>query len=155
MTVDKKRSIGIAAKEVGVQEYVIRFWETQFPDFIKPSIGVGGRRYYYDSDIDTLLKVKKYLYEDGYTIKGLQNLLKNKKTSTDVKKEVQYHHDTSLNASAPNNDNQYFNSRESNTYNQPSPESTNDNYDNRVLKSKLLDFRNHLLNFSIKLENIY
>ena len=73
--IDKKRSIGLAAKEIGVQEHVIRFWETQFTDIITPTIGAGGRRYYYNKDIDILLTIKKYLYEDGYTIKGLQNLL--------------------------------------------------------------------------------
>ena len=77
LTVDKKRSIGNASKEVGVQEHVIRFWETQFPNYIKPTIGAGGRRYFFDKDIKTLLFVKDYLYNKGYTIKGLQNLLKN------------------------------------------------------------------------------
>lgn len=65
----------MAAKELGIQEHVIRFWETQFPNIITPTIGAGSRRYYYDRDIEILLKIKKYLYEDGYTIKGLQNLL--------------------------------------------------------------------------------
>ena len=83
--IDRKRSIGLAAKELGVQEHVIRFWETQFPNVITPTIGAGGRRYYYDKDIDTLLQIKKYLYEDGYTIKGLQNLLSKNSTVNESK----------------------------------------------------------------------
>lgn len=73
--IDKKRPIGSAAKEVGVQEHVIRFWESQFPNHIVPTIGLGGRRYYYDKDVEILLTIKDYLHNKGYTIKGLQSLL--------------------------------------------------------------------------------
>ena len=44
--IDKKRSIGNAAKEVGIKTHVIRFWESKFPQ-IKPKIGKGSRRYYF------------------------------------------------------------------------------------------------------------
>jgi DNA-binding transcriptional MerR regulator len=77
LIVDKKRSIGEAAREIGVPEHVLRFWEKEFVDYIKPSIGNGGRRYYYNDNITVLLTIKKYLYENGYTIKGLNNLFKN------------------------------------------------------------------------------
>ena len=77
LKIDKKRSIGEAAKELGIQEYVIRFWETKFGDYIKPTIGSGGRRYFFDKDMKVLNFIKNYLYDKGYTIKGLQNLLKN------------------------------------------------------------------------------
>lgn len=77
-SIDKRRSIGLASKEVGVDDHVIRFWEKEFPQ-IKPNVGKGGRRYYYDEDIETILKIKYFLYDAGYTIKGLQNLLKNNK----------------------------------------------------------------------------
>ena len=148
MPVDKKRSIGIAAKEVGVQEYVIRFWETQFPDFIKPSIGAGGRRYYYDSDIDTLLKVKKYLYDDGYTIKGLQNLLKSKKVLEKTKKGYANFTDVSVSdCDADFEQKQVLSTNNCNL--QPA-----NNQVNQLLKNKLNEFKNHLLNFSIRLENI-
>lgn len=149
MPVDKKRSIGIAAKEVGVQEYVIRFWETQFPDFIKPSIGAGGRRYYYDSDIDTLLKVKKYLYDDGYTIKGLQNLLKTKKVLEKNKKD----YDNSTTSVLTDGFDIDFEQKRVSSTNNYSLQSMN-NHTNQLLKNKLAEFKNHLINFSIKLENI-
>jgi DNA-binding transcriptional MerR regulator len=77
LTIDKKRSIGDAAKEVGVVEHVLRFWEKEFCEYIQPVLGAGGRRYYYNDDIAILLTIKKYLKEDGYTIKGLKNLFKN------------------------------------------------------------------------------
>lgn len=76
LNIDKKRSIGQASKEIGVQEYVIRYWETQFGDYIKPTIGSGNRRYFFDKDIKILKFIKIHLHDRGYTIKGLQNLLK-------------------------------------------------------------------------------
>ena len=77
--VDKRRSIGAASKEVGLESHILRFWEKEFPQ-IKPDIGKGARRYYYDKDIENILKIKYFLYEAGFTIKGLQNLLANNKT---------------------------------------------------------------------------
>lgn len=83
LKVNKKRSIGEISKEVGVHDYVIRFWETQF-DCIKPSIGAGGRRYFFDKDVKILNFIKDYLYNKGYTVKGLQNLLKNENIDLDI-----------------------------------------------------------------------
>ena len=71
--IDKRRSIGVASKEVGLDDHVLRFWEKEFPQ-IKPNIGKGSRRYYYNKDIENILKIKYFLYDAGYTIKGLQNL---------------------------------------------------------------------------------
>ena len=48
--IDRKRSIGLASKEVGLDSHVLRFWEKEFPQ-IKPDIGKGGRRYYFNKDI--------------------------------------------------------------------------------------------------------
>lgn len=75
LMIDKKRSIGDASIELGVPEHVIRFWETQFGNCIKPTIGNGRRRYYYNNDIKILSTIKEYLYEKGYTIKGLKKLI--------------------------------------------------------------------------------
>lgn len=76
--IDKKRSIGLASKEVGLDDHVLRFWEKEFPQ-IKPNIGKGARRYYFNRDIENIKKIKYFLYDEGYTIKGLQNLLLNNK----------------------------------------------------------------------------
>lgn len=76
--VDRKRSIGEAAEEVGVETHVIRFWEEHFPQ-IKPDLGKGGRRSYYNKQVKMLRQIKKSLHEDGLTIAGLQKMLKKRK----------------------------------------------------------------------------
>ncbi len=84
--VDKKRSIGDVAAEIGVETHVIRFWEENFLQ-IKPEIGRGGRRYYYNKQVDILKKIKTFLYEDGYTIAGLKKMLQKRKTMDLKQKE--------------------------------------------------------------------
>ncbi len=83
---DRKRSIGDVAEELGVETHVIRFWEDNFEQ-IKPEIGKGGRRYYYNKQIKVLKSIKKFLYEDGYTIAGLQKMLKKRKKDDSNKEE--------------------------------------------------------------------
>jgi DNA-binding transcriptional MerR regulator len=75
---DRKRSIGEVAKELKVETHVIRFWEEKFPQ-IRPEIGAGKRRYYYNKQLRVLKRIKQFLYEEGYTIAGLQKLLKKRK----------------------------------------------------------------------------
>ena len=67
------RTIGEAASELDVPQHVLRFWEVKFSQ-ISPVKRRGGRRYYRPKDIDLLLKIRKLLYDDGYTIKGVQKL---------------------------------------------------------------------------------
>lgn len=69
------RTISEVAEELGVQQHVLRFWETKFPQ-IKPLKRGGGRRYYRPEDVDFLKHVQKLLHEDKYTIKGVQQLFK-------------------------------------------------------------------------------
>ncbi len=76
--IDRKRSIGEVAKELKLETHVIRFWEEKFPQ-IKPDIGAGKRRYYYNKQLKVLKRIKQFLYEEGYTIAGLQKLLKKRK----------------------------------------------------------------------------
>ena len=76
--IDRKRSIGEVARELKVETHIIRFWEEKFPQ-IKPEIGEGKRRYYYNKQLKILRRIKKFLYEDGYTINGLQKLLRQRK----------------------------------------------------------------------------
>lgn len=85
--IDRKRSIGEVAKEIGVETHVIRFWEDKFAQ-IKPEIGRGKRRYYFSDDIETLKKIKSFLYDQGYTIAGLQKLLKNPGKAWDKKEQT-------------------------------------------------------------------
>ncbi len=71
------RTIGEAAVEVGVPAHVLRFWETRFHQ-IKPMKRSGGRRFYRPEDIALLHAIKASLYTRGYTIKGVQQLLREK-----------------------------------------------------------------------------
>lgn len=69
------RTISEAAKELDLPQHVLRFWETKFNQ-IRPLKRGGGRRYYRPEDIKLLQKIRGLLYDSGYTIKGVQKLLK-------------------------------------------------------------------------------
>jgi DNA-binding transcriptional MerR regulator len=69
------RTISEAAEELDLPQHVLRFWETRFSQ-IKPMKRGGGRRYYRPEDVDLLRGIRHLLYEDGYTIKGVQRILK-------------------------------------------------------------------------------
>ena len=69
------RTISEAADELGVPQHVLRFWETKFAQ-LKPLKRGGGRRYYRPEDIGLLRRISDLLYTQGYTIKGVQRLLK-------------------------------------------------------------------------------
>ncbi len=69
------RTISEVADELDVAQHVLRFWETKFHQ-IRPLKRGGGRRYYRPEDIDLLRNTKQLLYTDGYTIKGVQRLLR-------------------------------------------------------------------------------
>ncbi len=69
------RTISEVAEELGVQQHVLRFWETKFTQ-VKPMKRGGGRRYYRPEDVALLKKIHTLLYAEGYTIKGVQKLLK-------------------------------------------------------------------------------
>ena len=70
-------SIAEVSDQTDLPKYVIRFWETEFQE-ISPDRRQG-RRYYRQSDIDTILKIKDLLYKKGYTIKGAKKILRDKK----------------------------------------------------------------------------
>lgn len=72
---DAFRTISEAAEELDVPQHVLRFWETRFTQ-IKPMKRAGGRRYYRPADLDLLKGIRSLLYTDGYTIRGLQRILK-------------------------------------------------------------------------------
>ncbi len=72
---DAFRTISEAAEELDVPQHVLRFWETRFTQ-IKPMKRAGGRRYYRPADVDLLKGIRGLLYKDGYTIRGVQKILK-------------------------------------------------------------------------------
>jgi DNA-binding transcriptional MerR regulator len=69
------RTISEVADELHIPQHVLRFWETKFP-LVKPLKRGGGRRYYRPDDIALLRRVSDLLYIQGYTIKGVQRLLR-------------------------------------------------------------------------------
>lgn len=69
------RTISEVSDDIGVPQHVLRFWETKFPA-IKPMKRGGNRRYYRPEDIQLLQAINRLLYTDGYTIKGVQKLIK-------------------------------------------------------------------------------
>ncbi len=69
------RTISEVANELDVAQHVLRFWESKFPQ-VRPLKRGGGRRYYRPEDVDLLRQIRSLLYEQGYTIKGAQKLLK-------------------------------------------------------------------------------
>ena len=72
---DAFRTISEVAEELDLPQHVLRFWETRFSQ-IKPMKRGGGRRYYRPNDVDMLRGIKHLLYEEGYTIKGVQKILR-------------------------------------------------------------------------------
>ena len=69
------RTISEVAQELAVPQHVLRFWESKFAR-IRPLKRGGGRRYYRPEDVMLLRRIRQCLYEDGYTIKGVQRLLR-------------------------------------------------------------------------------
>ena len=72
---DAFRTISEVADELEVPQHVLRFWETKFAQ-IRPLKRGGGRRYYRPEDIDLLRAIRGLLYDKGYTIKGVQKLIR-------------------------------------------------------------------------------
>jgi DNA-binding transcriptional MerR regulator len=69
------RTISEVAQELEVPQHVLRFWESRFPQ-VRPLKRAGGRRYYRPDDVVLLRRIRQCLYDQGYTIKGVQKLLR-------------------------------------------------------------------------------
>ncbi len=74
------RTISEVSTDLSVPQHVLRFWETKFPQ-IRPLKRGGGRRYYRPEDVELLRRIQALLYEERYTIKGVQRLLKEGRTA--------------------------------------------------------------------------
>jgi len=66
--------IGEVSRLTGLEPYVLRYWETEFPQ-IRPDKGRSGQRLYKKKDLDVILQIKQLLYKDGYTIAGARKKL--------------------------------------------------------------------------------
>ena len=83
------RTISEVSNEVNIPTHVLRFWETKFPN-INPLKRSGNRRYYRPEDVKLIIRIKTLLYDNGYTVKGVQKLLKendNKNNEKNIIKE--------------------------------------------------------------------
>ena len=69
--------IGEVSRLTGLEQYVLRYWETEFPQ-IRPEKGKTGQRRYTKKDLDNILLIKQLLYKDGYTIAGARKRLNGK-----------------------------------------------------------------------------
>jgi DNA-binding transcriptional MerR regulator len=78
------RTISEVAGDLEVPQHVLRFWESKFPQ-IKPLKRAGGRRYYRPDDVALLRRIRQCLYDQGYTIKGVQKLLREGALKTDAR----------------------------------------------------------------------
>ena len=74
---DAFRTIGELSAELGVAQHILRYWESKFPQ-LRPLQRAGNRRYYRAEDVALARRIHRLLNEEGYTIKGVQKLLKAK-----------------------------------------------------------------------------
>jgi len=77
------RTISEVSEQLDVPSHVLRFWETKFTQ-LKPMKRSGGRRYYNRADLELLTTIRDLLYRDGFTIKGAQKALKEKRAHPEV-----------------------------------------------------------------------
>ena len=71
------RTIGELSEELGVAQHILRYWETKFPQ-LRPMQRAGNRRYYRPADVELARRIHRLLNEEGYTIRGVQKLLREK-----------------------------------------------------------------------------
>jgi DNA-binding transcriptional MerR regulator len=71
------KTIGELSQELGVAQHILRYWETKFPQ-LKPLQRAGNRRYYRPADVDLARKIHRLLAHEGYTVRGVQKLLRDK-----------------------------------------------------------------------------
>ena len=102
------RTIGELASDLGVPQHILRYWETRFPQ-LRPLQRAGNRRYYRPDDVALARRIHKLLNADGYTIRGVQQLLKSGGTAPSeaaaeegpvVSAPVSAHHDPQFPAAA-------------------------------------------------------
>ena len=81
------RTISEVSNEINIPAHVLRFWETKFPN-INPLKRSGNRRYYRPEDVKLIIKIKTLLYDNGYTVKGVQKLLKENDNTNNNKNDI-------------------------------------------------------------------
>ena len=79
---DAFRTIGELSADLGVAQHILRYWETKFPQ-LKPLQRAGNRRYYRPADVALVKRIHRLLNEEGYTVRGVQKLLRSKDGAPD------------------------------------------------------------------------
>lgn len=83
---DAFRTIGELSEELGVPQHVLRYWESKFP--LKPLQRAGNRRYYRPSDVELARRIHRLLSEEGYTVRGVQKLLRDGRVEVEEEEAV-------------------------------------------------------------------
>jgi DNA-binding transcriptional MerR regulator len=73
------KTIGELSQELGVAQHILRYWESRFPQ-LRPMQRAGNRRYYRPADVELARRIHRLLNQDGYTVRGVQKLLRDKET---------------------------------------------------------------------------
>jgi DNA-binding transcriptional MerR regulator len=81
-------TIGELSEELGVAQHILRYWETRFPQ-LKPMQRAGNRRYYRPADVDLARRINRLLNEEGYTVRGVQKLLRDRSAQVDEEAPAQ------------------------------------------------------------------
>ena len=71
------KTIGELSHELGIAQHILRYWETRFPQ-LKPMQRAGNRRYYRPADVDLARRIHRLLNQEGYTVRGVQKVLRDK-----------------------------------------------------------------------------
>jgi DNA-binding transcriptional MerR regulator len=81
------RTIGELSRETGLPQHILRYWETRFPQ-LRPLQRAGNRRYYRAEDIDLVRRIDTLLNREGYTVRGVQQLLSAEKATPIVRESI-------------------------------------------------------------------
>ena len=76
------KTIGELSRELGVAQHILRYWESRFPQ-LKPMQRAGNRRYYRPADVELARRIHRLLDQEGYTVRGVQKLLRDKNAPED------------------------------------------------------------------------
>ena len=77
------KTIGELSQELGVAQHILRYWETKFPQ-LRPLQRAGNRRYYRAPDVELARKIHRLLSEEGYTVRGVQKLLRDRMPASET-----------------------------------------------------------------------
>ncbi len=131
------RTISEVSKDLSLPQHVLRFWETKFVQ-IKPIKRGGGRRYYRPEDVKLIKGIKSLLYNDGYTIRGVQKVIKENGTKQLLKLEL---------------DNKTFTEIKKDNIDPSSQNNMPKHVMNETKRRKLMDVLNGLVQLRQKLED--